>query len=125
MIKNLDKNRFWFYTGLELLCFSLYFVYRNNYFEYPPPSRGVLSVLDNTLPVSLLAVAAALTIVYSLWDIRHLHFKQIIVGVDITAVLTYFLAFILRDMDLKMPSFGMLLTGILLARLVHESLRKE
>lgn len=123
LMKNLDKNRAWFWTAIEMLGLAVYLVWRNQYFEVPPPQRTILGLLDDPLPLMMLVAFATFTIVVSLWNIKHLHATLIRTVFVWFSLFVYFGAFFVRDWDLHRVSIETIYTGVLLLRVVHEALR--
>ncbi|WP_338214789.1 hypothetical protein [Lacticaseibacillus salsurivasis] len=121
---NLNRNRFWLYTGIEMLGLAFYFVWANRYFEFPPPAREILSVLDDPMPLLLIAAMAGYVLAWSIWNFHHFHAKQVAVGFAMAVMMIYFLAFLVRDLDLGQISLGTIFTGIVVLRVVHEAVVK-
>jgi len=120
---NFDKNRTWFWTSIELLAMSIYFIITRRYFEYPPPTRDYLTILDNQLVQVFVIGVAVFGLVWSLFDFHQLHAHRYLAWLMLFTLAAYTAAFILRDYDLNRISLGAIFTGILLARIIHETLR--
>ncbi|KRO16617.1 hypothetical protein [Lacticaseibacillus saniviri] len=122
-LANIDKNRTWFWSAVELLGLSFYFVWANQYFEYPPPKRDILLMLDNSESLIIVAGIAVAVIVWSIWNFDNLHANQIMPGLLVSALLVYTTAFILRDIDLGNISLATIYSTGLVLRATHEALR--
>lgn len=121
MLENYQKNRFWFYTGVEMLSLVFYFMFANQYFEFPPPSREILSILDDPIPLMIIATMAIYVIVWSLFKFWK-YGQQIAVGFCMSTMTVYFLGFLVRDCDLHQVSMATILFGVIVARIIHESI---
>lgn len=124
LVHNLQHNRFWFYTALEMLALAFYFVWQNRYFEYPPPAREVLSVLDDPGPLLLIAILGAYVLIWSIWNFTYFQAKRIAIGFSMTVMVVYFLAFLLRDIDTHSLGMGTIFTGVLVLRIIHEGVTR-
>lgn len=121
MLLNFRKNRFWFYTGIEMLSLVFYFMLANQYFEFPPPSRETLSVLDDPIPLVIIATMAIYVIAWSLFNFGK-YGQQIAVGFCMATMTVYFLGFLVRDCDLHQLSMATVLFGVIVVRIIHESI---
>ena len=119
MLKNINKNRFWLYTGIEMLGIAAYFIWSNRYFEFPPPAREVLSLLEDPVPLLLIAIMAIFVIAWSLFNWEG-YSKQFAVGFSMTVMTIYFLGFLVRDCDLHQVSMATILLGVIVARIIRE-----
>lgn len=119
MLLNFRKNRFWLYTGIEMLGLAAYFMFANHYFEFPPPARELLSLLEEPVPLLLIAIMAIFVISWSLFNWQS-YAKQFAVGFSMTVMTIYFLGFLVRDVDLHQVSMATILLGVIVARIIHE-----
>ena len=119
MLENINKNRFWFYTGVEMLGLAAYFMFANHYFEFPPPARELLSLLEDPIPLLFIAIMAIFVIAWSLFNWGS-YSKQFAVGFSMTVMTIYFLGFLVRDCDLHQVSMATILLGVIVARIIHE-----
>lgn len=119
MLSNIKQNRFWLYTGIEMLGLAAYFMFANHYFEFPPPARELLSLLEDPVPLLLIAIMAIFVIGWSLFNWGS-YAKQFAVGFSMTVMTIYFLGFLVRDCDLHQVSMATILLGVIVARIVHE-----
>lgn len=119
MLENIKQNRFWFYTGVEMLGIAAYLIWSNNYFEVPPPSRELLSLLEDPVPLLLITIMAIFVIAWSLFNWQS-YAKQFAVGFSMTVMTIYFLGFLVRDVDLHQVSMATILLGVIVARIIHE-----
>jgi len=119
MLLNFRKNRFWLYTGIEMLGLAAYFMFANHYFEFPPPARELLSLLEDPVPLLLIAIMAIFVISWSLFNWQS-YAKQFAVGFSMTVMTIYFLGFLVRDVDLHQVSMATILLGVIVARIIHE-----
>ena len=97
MNDNLRKNFFWFVKALETYGLGIFFIVNRSTGLFIPPG-GVLDYLDDPPFIFTLAVVGTLTLVWSLWDIRRLHFYKPLMTGSLTFVwLTFFCAFAFED----------------------------
>lgn len=96
MLDNLRRNYFWFVKGLETYGLAIYFIVLHSSGVFNPPG-GILDFLDDPPFIFLLAVVGTVTIVYALWDIKHLFYKPLMTGLLTFAWLIFFCAFTFED----------------------------
>ena len=97
MIKNLKKNRFWFFKALETYALALYFIVKRSSGVFSLDSYSYLEMLDDPPFIFALAVVGTVALVYALWDIKHLYYKQIMTGTLTFVWLIFFLSFAITD----------------------------
>ena len=96
MFDNIVKNRFWFLKALETYSLAIYFIIKRStgIFDW---THSPLSVLDDPPFIFALACVGTIAIVYALWDVRHLYYKQIMTGTLTFVWLVFFLSFLAND----------------------------
>lgn len=96
MFDNIVKNRFWFLKALETYSLAIYFIIKRStgIFDW---THSPLSVLDDPPFIFALAVVGTIALVYALWDVRHLYYKQIMTGTLTFVWLVFFLSFLAND----------------------------
>lgn len=96
MFDNIVKNRFWFFKALETYSLAVYFIVKRStgIFDW---DHSPLSALDDPPFIFALAVVGTIALVYALWDVRHLYYKQIMTGTLTFVWLAFFLSFCAND----------------------------
>ena len=96
MFDNIVKNRFWFLKALETYSLAIYFIIKRStgIFDW---DHSPLSVLDDPPFIFALACVGTIALVYALWDVRHLYYKQIMTGTLTFVWLAFFLSFCAND----------------------------
>lgn len=97
MIKNLKKNRFWLFKALETYALALYFIVKRSSGIFSLDGYGYLEVLDDPPFIFMLACVGTVAIVYALWDVKYLYYKQIMTGTLTFVWLVFFLSFAITD----------------------------
>lgn len=97
MIKNLKKNRFWLFKALETYALALYFIVKRSSGIFSLDGYGYLEVLDDPPFVFLLAAVGTVTLVYALWDVKHLFYRPVMTGLLTGVWLLFFLSFAITD----------------------------
>lgn len=124
MIKNLKKNRFWFIKALETYSLALYFIVKRSAgtFDW---IHSPLAVLDDPPFIFLLACVGTVALVYALWNVKHLYYKQIMTGTLTFVWLVFFLSFVLADIFVgRILSFPAIYAFFVLSGIVAEVLVK-
>ena len=96
MLSNIIKNRFWFLKALETYSLAIYFIVKRStgIFDW---DHSPLAVLDDPPFIFMLAVVGTIALVFALWDIKHLYYKQIMTGTLTFVWLAFFLSFCTND----------------------------
>lgn len=96
MFSNIVKNRFWFLKALETYSLAIYFIVKRStgIFDW---THSPLSALDDPPFIFALAVVGTIALVYALWDVQHLYYKQIMTGTLTFVWLVFFLSFCAND----------------------------
>lgn len=96
MLKNIRKNRFWLLKALETYSLAFFFIVKRStgIFDW---AHSPLSVLDDPPFIFALACVGTIVLVYALWDVRHLYYKQIMTGTLTFVWLVFFLSFLAND----------------------------
>ncbi|WP_302450873.1 hypothetical protein [Ligilactobacillus animalis] len=96
MLKNIKKNRFWLLKALETYSLALFFIIKRStgIFDW---AHSPLSVLDDPPFIFALACVGTIALVYALWDVQHLYYKQIMTGTLTFVWLVFFLSFLAND----------------------------
>ena len=96
MFDNIVKNRFWFLKALETYSLAIYFIVKRSTgtFDW---AHSPLAVLDDPPFIFALAVVGTIALVYALWDVRHLYYKQTMTGTLTFVWLVFFLSFLAND----------------------------
>lgn len=97
MIKNLKKNRFWLFKALETYALALYFIAKRSSGIFSLDGYGYLEVLDDPPFIFMLACVGTVALVYALWDVKYLYYKQIMTGTLTFVWLVFFLSFAITD----------------------------
>lgn len=97
MIKNLKKNRFWLFKALETYALALYFIVKRSTGIFSLDGYGYLEVLDDPPFIFLLAAVGTVTLVYALWDVKHLFYRPVMTGLLTGVWLLFFLSFVITD----------------------------
>ncbi len=97
MIKNLKKNRFWLFKALETYALALYFIVKRSSGIFSLDGYGYLEVLDDPPFIFMLACVGTVALVYALWDVKYLYYKQIMTGTLTFVWLVFFLSFAITD----------------------------
>ncbi len=97
MIKNLKKNRFWLFKALETYALALYFIVKRSSGVFSLDGYGYLEVLDDPPFIFLLAAVGTVTLVYALWDVKHLFYRPVMTGLLTGVWLLFFLSFAITD----------------------------
>lgn len=79
MKDNLQRNYFWFIKSLETYALGIYFIVLHSTGTFTPPGN-VLEYLDDPPFIFLLAIAATVAMVYTLWDIQYMFYKPLMTG---------------------------------------------
>ncbi|OTA45553.1 hypothetical protein BHL89_01065 [Limosilactobacillus reuteri] len=97
MLNNLRHNWLWFLTAIETYMLAAYFIKTHSTGNFTPPPNSVLDMLDDPPFIFLLGVVGTITLVYSLWNVQHFHYK-IIMTSSLTFVWLLFLCgFVIHD----------------------------
>ena len=96
MLKNIRKNKFWLLKALETYSLAFFFIVKRStgIFDW---IHSPLSLLDDPPFIFLLAVVGTIALVFALWDVKHLYYKQIMTGTLTFVWLTFFLSFCAND----------------------------
>lgn len=96
MFDNVVKNRFWFFKALETYSLAVYFIVKRStgIFDW---DHSPLSALDDPPFIFALAVVGTIALVYALWDVRYLYYKQLMTGTLTFVWLVFFLSFCAND----------------------------
>ena len=97
MIENLKKNRFWLFKALETYALALYFIVKRSSGIFSLDGYGYLEFLDDPPFVFLLAAVGTVTLVYALWDVKHLFYRPVMTGLLTGVWLLFFLSFAITD----------------------------
>ncbi len=97
MIKNLKKNRFWFFKALETYALALYFIVKRSSGVFSLDGFGYLEVLDDPPFIFMLSCVGTVALVYALWDVKQMYYKQIMTGTLTFVWLIFFLSFAITD----------------------------
>lgn len=97
MIKNLKNNRFWLFKALETYALALYFIVKRSTGIFSLDGYGYLEVLDDPPFIFLLAAVGTVTLVYALWDVKHLFYRPVMTGLLTGVWLLFFLSFAITD----------------------------
>lgn len=97
MINNLRHNYLWLISALETYGIAAYFILTHSTGNFTPPPNSVLDMLDDPPFIFLLGVVGTITLVYSVWNVQHFHYK-IIMTASLTFVWLLFLCgFVIHD----------------------------
>lgn len=96
MLKNIRKNRFWLLKALETYSLAFFFIVKRSagVFDW---DHSPLAALDDPPFIFMLAVVGTIALVFALWDIKHLYYKQIMTGTLTFVWLAFFLSFCAND----------------------------
>lgn len=96
MFDNIVKNRFWFLKALETYSLAIYFIAKRStgIFDW---THSPLAVLDDPPFIFALACVGTIALVYALWDVRRLYYKQIMTATLTFVWLAFFLSFCAND----------------------------
>lgn len=96
MFNNIVKNKFWFIKALETYSLALYFIVKRStsIFDW---SHSPLAFLDDPPFIFALACVGTIALVYALWNVQHLYYKQIMTGTLTFVWLVFFLSFLAND----------------------------
>ena len=97
MIKNLKKNRFWFFKALETYALALYFIVKRSSGVFSLDGFGYLEVLDDPPFIFMLACVGTVALVYALWDVKQMYYKPLMTGLLTGVWLIFFLSFAITD----------------------------
>ena len=97
MINNLRHNWLWFLTAIETYMLAAYFISTNSTGNFTPPPNSVLDMLDDPPFIFLLGVVGTITLVYSLWNIQHFHYKTIMASSLTFVWLLFLCGFVIHD----------------------------
>lgn len=97
MLANLKKNRFWLFKALETYALALYFIVKRSSGIFSLDGYGYLEVLDDPPFIFMLACVGTVALVYALWDVKYLYYKQIMTGTLTFVWLVFFLSFAITD----------------------------
>ncbi len=97
MLNNLRHNWLWFLTAVETYGLGVYFILTNSTGNFTPPPNSVLDMLDDPPFIFLLGVVGTITLVYSLWNIQHFHYKTIMTASLTFVWLLFLCGFVIHD----------------------------
>ena len=108
MINNIRHNWLWLLTAVETYMLAAYFISTNSTGNFTPPPNSVLDMLDDPPFIFLLGVVGTITLVYSLWNIQHFHYKTIMASSLTFVWLLFLCGFVIHDQlrgnSLSIPS---------------------
>jgi len=115
------KNRFWLWKALETYGLGIYFILKQNAFEFEPPRPSLLDIFDDPPAIFILAVVGTFALVYSLWDINLSYYKPVMTGLLTFAWLFFMIAFGIHDFEIqRFISFESMYSFFVLASTVGE-----
>lgn len=121
MLTHLNRNRVWFWKAMETYGLGIYFIIKQNTFEFVPPRPSVLDIMDDPPAIFILAIVGTLAMVYSLWSIRLPYYKPVMTGAMTFVWAFFMLAFIFHDIGVgQIISFESMYAFFVLASMVHE-----
>lgn len=97
MLNNLRHNWLWVLTAIETYMLAAYFISTNSTGNFTPPPNSVLDMLDDPPFIFLLGVVGTITLVYSLWNIQHFHYKTIMASSLTFVWLLFLCGFVIHD----------------------------
>lgn len=97
MLNNLRHNWLWFLTAVETYMLAAYFISTNSTGNFTPPPNSVLDMLDDPPFIFLLGVVGTITLVYSLWNVQHFHYKTIMTASLTFVWLLFLCGFVIHD----------------------------
>lgn len=97
MLNNLRHNWLWFLTAIETYMLAAYFILTNSTGNFTPPPNSVLDMLDDPPFIFLLGVVGTITLVYSLWNVQHFHYKTIMTSSLTFVWLLFLCGFVIHD----------------------------
>lgn len=97
MRNNLHHNWLWFLTAIETYMLAAYFISTNSTGNFTPPPNSVLDMLDDPPFIFLLGVVGTITLVYSLWNVQHFHYKTIMTASLTFVWLLFLCGFVIHD----------------------------
>ena len=97
MLNNLRHNWLWFLTAIETYMLAAYFIATHSTGNFTPPPNSVLDMLDDPPFIFLLGVVGTITLVYSLWNVQHFHYKTIMTASLTFVWLLFLCGFVIHD----------------------------
>ena len=97
MINNIRHNWLWLLTAVETYMLAAYFISTNSTGNFTPPPNSVLDMLDDPPFIFLLGIVGTITLVYSLWNIQHFHYKTIMASSLTFVWLLFLCGFVIHD----------------------------
>ena len=97
MLNNLHHNWLWFLTAIETYMLAAYIISTNSTGNFTPPPNSVLDMLDDPPFIFILGVVGTITLVYSLWNIQHFHYKTIMTASLTFVWLLFLCGFVIHD----------------------------
>lgn len=82
---------------METYALALYFIVKRSSGIFSLDGYGYLEVLDDPPFVFLLAAVGTVTLVYALWDVKHLFYRPVMTGLLTGVWLLFFLSFAITD----------------------------
>ena len=124
MKKNLQHNYFWFIKSLETYGLGIYFIILHSSGTFSPPGN-VLEYLDDPPFIFLLAVAATVAMVYTLWNVHHLLYKPLMTGLLTFVWLIFLCGFAYSDWYVGRLSFQTMYSFFIVASMVGQIMIKK
>lgn len=125
MFNNLRHNWLWFLTAIETYMLAAYFISTNSTGNFTPPPNSVLDMLDDPPFIFLLGVVGTITLVYSLWNVQHFHYKTIMTASLTFVWLLFLCGFVIHDqLRGNLLSFPSMYSFFVLIRIVLTVLLK-
>mgnify|MGYP005814742375 FL=1 len=97
MRNNLHHNWLWALTAIETYMLAAYFIATHSTGNFIPPPNSVLDMLDDPPFIFLLGVVGTITLVYSLWNVQHFHYKTIMTSSLTFVWLLFLCGFVIHD----------------------------
>ena len=97
MINNIRHNYMWLISALETYGLAAYFILTHSAGNFTPPPNSVLDMLDDPPFIFLLGVVGTITLVYSVWNVQHFHYKTIMTASLTFVWLLFLCGFVIHD----------------------------
>lgn len=124
MKDNLQRNYFWFIKSLETYALGIYFILLHSNGTFTPPGN-VLEYLDDPPFIFLLAIAATVAMVYTLWDVQYLFYKPLMTGILTFVWLIFLCGFGYVDFMVGKLSFQTMYSFFVVASIVGQLVIKK
>lgn len=126
MINNIRHNYLWLISALETYGLAAYFIVTHSTGNFTPPPNSVLDMLDDPPFIFLLGVVGTITLVYSLWNVQHFHYKTIMTTSLTFVWLLFLCGFAIHDqLQGNLLSIPSMYSFFVLIRIVLAVLIKE